>query len=66
MPAEREDVRFFYVWTKKGNPPRFAHSTEVGACDEAIRLAEANPGRKYIVLKAVHKFLAAPPCPAVA
>lgn len=39
----------FFVWTKKGCSPSFAHETHAAAFAEAERLAIKNPGRKFIV-----------------
>ncbi len=55
-PMTREDVEFYMVWTKQGRAPRKTHDTRDRAAAEAQRLAGANPGRKFIVLRAVDKF----------
>ena len=39
----------FFVWTKTGRRPRYAHDTQESAVTEARRLAELNPGKKFIV-----------------
>jgi len=55
-----EPASFWFVWTKKGRVPRFAHDSLEAAQAEAARLARLNPGQKFIVLQAVEK-IAAPP-----
>ena len=65
-PAVKEDADFFMLWTKTGHLPRYRHATFDLAATEAERLARENPGKKFIVLKAVAKYhvepkLAAPP-----
>lgn len=50
-----EPCEFWCVWTKKGHKPRFVHETEESARTEAARLAEKNPGAKYIVMRAYEK-----------
>lgn len=55
-----EAVHFYFVWTKKGRPPRFCHTMRSDAEAEAQRLAIANPGKKYIVLQALSKFSTEP------
>jgi hypothetical protein len=67
VPVISEPVEFWFVWTKKGRVPRFAHHTQESAMDEAIRLARKRPDCKFIVLKATHKFraFAAPIVPLV-
>lgn len=51
-----EPASFWFVWTKTGRVPRFAHDTLEGAQQEAIRLARQHPGQKFIVLEATNKF----------
>lgn len=51
-----EPVSFWFVWTKYGRVPRFAHDTPASAAEEAARLAHKHPGRKFIVLHAYTKF----------
>lgn len=51
---------FWFVWTKTGHMPRKAHDTLAQATAEAARLARIHPGKKFIVLEAVQKIVAAP------
>src|SRR5678816_1803709 len=55
-PPINEPVDFFMVWTKTGWAPRKHHVDFDSAATEAIRLAGENPGKKFIVLRAVAKF----------
>lgn len=55
MAFVHEPAEFYMVWTRKGHVPRFTHETREGADTEAARLAEQNPGKKFIVLQAVQK-----------
>lgn len=52
---EEEFSGKFFVWTKKGRRPRYAHDTHESALTEARRLAEANPGQKFIVQQFLEK-----------
>lgn len=52
---------FWMVWNKNGAQPRATHATEAKARREAVRLAHANPGEKFIVLAATDKFWVAAP-----
>lgn len=56
-----EPAEFWFVWTKTGRVPRFAHDTRAKAEQEAMRLARLHPDRKFIVLAAETKFSAQPP-----
>ena len=56
MSYQHEKTEFYMVWTKGGHAPRKSHDTFERAEKEAIRLAQASPGRKYIVLQAVGKY----------
>ena len=57
LPVIRtEPCQFWFVWTKRGRVPRYAHSSYTDACNEAMRLARKHPGRKFIVLEGVAKF----------
>lgn len=51
-----EPATFWFVWTKTGRVPRYAHDTLEAAETEAERLARQHPGKKFIVLQAVKKF----------
>jgi hypothetical protein len=47
----------YFVWQKNGHKPRYAHDTHESALTEARRLAEANPGRKFIVQQFLEKVI---------
>ena len=47
-----DNARWF-VWNREYGPPRFEHPDEAAAIREAKRLASANPGQKFLVLKTV-------------
>ena len=44
---------FWFVLNPDGRAPRYRHTSEKSARDEAERLARNNPGVTFIVLKAV-------------
>lgn len=44
---------FYVVWNPNGGPPRVRHQCEEAAKQEALRLAEQNPGHEFIVLASV-------------
>ena len=44
--------KFFMVWCEGNRAPNYKHNTEVEACNEARRLAEANPNKHFYVLEA--------------
>jgi len=46
----------WFVWTKKGRAPRFAHESEAAAMAEASRLAHVFPGRKFHVMRSICKI----------
>ena len=50
-----EYPQFYFVWTKRGHVPRYAHSKFSVACAEAKRLAAKHPGEKFIVLGSISK-----------
>lgn len=50
--------RFWMVWAPTGRAPVYQHRTRKGADAEAIRLANQNPGREFLVLKSVGGFVA--------
>jgi hypothetical protein len=56
----RQEKGEFFVWTKSGRPPRFAHPTQEAAEKEAERLAKLNPGKKFIVMGCLCKISAVP------
>lgn len=45
--------QFWMVWNLNGNQPRYTHTSESLAENEAKRLARANPGERFVVLEAV-------------
>lgn len=45
----------WFVWTKTGRTPKFAHDTEASALEEAQRLAFKCPGKKFHVMRSVAK-----------
>lgn len=55
---EPKDV--WFVWTKMGRRPCFAHPSEEVALVEATRLAKRLPGHSFLVMHAVHKVRVAP------
>lgn len=50
----------WFVWNKYGRKPSFAHPREDLANAEAARLAAANPGRSFIVMRSTQKFRVEP------
>lgn len=46
----------FFVWTRGGHRPRHAHDTYTSAVSEAQRLAQVNPGKKFIVQQFLDTF----------
>lgn len=44
---------FWMVWNEGNQDPRYKHPTERQARDEAERLARANPGKRFFLLRAV-------------
>jgi hypothetical protein len=46
----------WWIWQKKGHPPRFAWETEAKAIAEAQRLARRYPNTSFIVMHSVRKF----------
>lgn len=46
-------LHFWFVWNKGGNLPRYQHSTEKSATDEAERLARLHQGETFVVLESV-------------
>lgn len=52
----REPIGKWFVWTKKGRYPRYAHDTYESAAEEAKRLAGLHPGSKFIVMHMTDKF----------
>lgn len=56
MGVVKEKQDSFFVWTKTGRRPVFAHENGEKAEAEAQRLAAKHPGRKFIVMQAMGKF----------
>lgn len=54
-------VKFWMVWSPQGRAPVHKHTTRAGAFTEASRLAKANPGSDFYVMKAVGGATAGPP-----
>lgn len=52
----REPMGGWFVWTKRGRFPMFAHPNYETAAAEAQRLAKLTPGTKFIVLQMVAKY----------
>lgn len=46
--------QFHLVWNPTGRIPLVKHATVVEAHQEAERLATANPGHEFFILKATH------------
>lgn len=61
--AAREAIGSWCIWTKTGHRPRFFHPTQEQAEAEAARLAEATPGKKFLVMQMVSKFGVEPVAP---
>ena len=51
--ARRCSAEFWMVLNPEGYAPRVEHLTELSAREEAERLARANVGKRFIVLKSV-------------
>lgn len=60
LSITKRPAKFWFVWTKTGRVPRFAHDSFEAATAEAERLATIHPGKTFIVLEAVQKIAAAP------
>lgn len=56
-----KDERFWMVWNPGGRAPSRRHASRNAADAEAKRLASANPGQRFFVLKAVGGVLAESP-----
>lgn len=56
-----ERIRFWMVWHENGGSPRVRHWNKRSAMDEASRLAKANPGGVFFVLKATAGVVASEP-----
>ncbi len=50
--------RFWMVWNPQGRAPTYRHNSRAAADAEASRLSSANPGRVFVVLKAVGAMIA--------
>jgi hypothetical protein len=53
-----EQEAFWFVWNEQGRAPTHRHSNEHAAEREAERLARANLGQTFIVLRSVSSFKA--------
>jgi len=51
-----EPMHTYCIWTKTGHRPRRFHAKLSVANAEAKRLAAANPGKKFIVMRMLRKF----------
>lgn len=49
----QDETIFYVVWNPNGGSPRVRHQCEESAKQEALRLAEQNPGQEFIVLASV-------------
>lgn len=56
MKINIEFPTFWFVWTKTGRVPRKAHNSLESARTEALRLAELNPNKKFIILESKEKI----------
>lgn len=56
-----KEFRFWMVWNPAGRPPTHRHDTRASADAEAERLANANPGQRFYVLKSMAGLEAASP-----
>lgn len=56
MDITQAPMDVWFVWTKHGRRPAFAHNTREDAEREAARLAAKRPGMKFIVMQTVSKF----------
>ncbi|MVB00101.1 hypothetical protein GN330_22910 [Nitratireductor sp. CAU 1489] len=62
QPETIERIRFWMVWHENGGSPRVKHWNKQNAMEEAERLAKANPGKTFLILKATGGAIAdAPP-----
>ena len=52
-PKETAESVFWLVWNPKGGHPTKQHASQIIAEVEAQRLAEASPGNRFYVLRAV-------------
>ena len=51
--ASVTETGFYVVWNPSGGSPTVKHQTKQSAIDEAVRLARAHRGQKFVVLEAV-------------
>ena len=47
---------FWLVWCEDGGEPRCKHESQFAAEQEATRLANANPGKRFCVLPCVARY----------
>ena len=53
---DKEDKRFWMVWSPTGNTPKYKHVSHGQAMNEAKRLATKNPNSKFYVLEATDEI----------
>ena len=51
--SDHDRPKFWMIWSPQGRAPTYQHTSRVSADTEADRLAKANPGSEFFVLKAV-------------
>lgn len=61
MSEDLERFKFWLVWRENGGTPTHRHFTKAEAEREAERLAIANPGQVFFVLKATGGVVANEP-----
>lgn len=61
MSKRKTLQRFWLVWNPQGRSPTCDHGSKRLATDEAKRLAKANPGQRFFVMRAVEGFEADTP-----
>jgi hypothetical protein len=52
----RSENVFWVVWEPESGQPRVVHDREASAISEAHRLAKANTGKTFFVLKAISSY----------
>lgn len=52
----KDEDAFWMVWNPRGHAPTHRHESEREANVEAERLASANPGERFYVLKAERRY----------
>lgn len=51
---DNEQDVFWIVWNPTGRNPSYRHAVHANAVSEAERLARANPGHEFFVMRADH------------